>query len=246
LEVPPEEADHFRGPDFASVLRSLELFSAKISALEGGPVLGPEATKEAEPANLDLSADGRTILWWIFGRVDWVAMCDSMNHINGETLEGERGTIVFTVCTEGLDEFGAPFCDIGSGTPGVMALAVDAFAAGALGRIAGPMSFVFLRGKDLMEEFEIKYAVGTGVAGCQTKESKIDGGSSSIRPMVVGLKSGKVWRFGSGGADVASIVAGDGAIADVKMGPDRWRQRNVMACVGRMRNKRKVKIVDSE
>jgi hypothetical protein len=110
-----------------------------------------------------------------------------------------------------------------------MALAADAFATGALGRIAGPMRFVLLRGEDLMKKLEIKNVGGTSVAGDRKKKSKIRGGSGSIRPMVVGLKSGKVGWFGSGGADVASIIAGDGVIADVKMGSDHRRQRNVMA-----------------
>jgi hypothetical protein len=114
--------------------------------MEEGPVFGPTAPKEAEPANPDLSADCRTILGRIFGGIDGFAVRDGVNNINEETLEGEGGIGGVTVGTERLKDFGTPFGDFGRGTPGIVALAVDAFAAGAMGRIACTMSFLVLLG----------------------------------------------------------------------------------------------------
>jgi hypothetical protein len=70
---------------------------------------------------------------------------DCVDDVDEEALKGEWSVRVVAVRTERLEEFRAHFSDGGSRTTGIMTLAVDAFAAWAVGGIASPVGFVFLR-----------------------------------------------------------------------------------------------------
>jgi hypothetical protein len=94
LEMPPEEAHHFRRPDFAGILGSLEFFASEITVLEERPVLGPKAAEEAEPTDLDLGPDRRAILRGIVVGINRFAMGDGVDDVDKKTLEGEWGISV--------------------------------------------------------------------------------------------------------------------------------------------------------
>jgi hypothetical protein len=77
------------------------------------------------------------------------------------------------------------------------------------------MGFVFLCGQYLMKKLEVENFCSTSVAGGRTEKIEVHGGGGSVGPVVVCLQSGEIWWFGRGCTYVASVVAGDGAIADV-------------------------------
>jgi hypothetical protein len=110
------------------------LFASEITVLEERPVLGPKAAEEAEPTDLDLCPDCRAILRGIMVGINRFAMGDGVDDVDEKTLEGEWGIrgVAVAVGAECLKEFGAPFYDCRSGTPKVVALAIDTFAEWAV------------------------------------------------------------------------------------------------------------------
>jgi hypothetical protein len=80
-----------------------------------------------------------------------------------------------------------------------------------------------------VEQLEIEEAGSASVSSSGAEKCEIDGGGSSVRPVLIGLERGKVRRFGRSRADVASVVAGYRAVTDVEVDSDSRRQRDTMA-----------------
>jgi hypothetical protein len=99
-------------------------------------------------------------------------MGDGVDDVDEKTLEGEGGIrgVTVAVGAEWLKELGAPFYDCRSGTPKVVALAIDSFAEWAVSWVASPMGFVFLRGQYLMKKLEVENFCSTSIAGGRTEK----------------------------------------------------------------------------